>query len=215
MANQKKDISAADFMPSKLTLSSLKKAATTCEGCHLYKEATQTVFGAGSPNAKIFFVGEIPGYKEDKEGQPFVGPAGTLLKSTIEKTTLDFEDLYFTNVVKHFKFVYSNKKFLHRSPVSSEIKACQPWLDAEIKVIEPKIIVCLGATAAKTLVNKKFLITKQRGKWFDYSEECKIIVTFHPSAILRSPDEKARHEMKASFMRDIKKIAMLWVKYKR
>ena len=151
MRNQKKDISAADFMPSKLTLPSLQKAARNCKGCHLYKEATQTVFGAGSPQAKIIFVGEIPGNKEDKEGKPFVEPAGTLLKSTLEKTTLDFEDLYFTNVVKHFKFVYSNKKFLHRSPVS-----------AEIKVIEPKIIVCLGATAAKTLIDKKFLITKQR-----------------------------------------------------
>jgi uracil-DNA glycosylase family protein len=214
MAKEKKNLSAADFMPSRLNLSTLRKAANLCEGCHLYKEATQTVFGEGTSSAKIIFVGEIPGNKEDKEGRPFVGPAGTLLRSALEKTNLDFEDLYFTNVVKHFKFVYSNKKYLHRSPVSAEIKACQPWLNAEIKVIEPRIIVCLGATAAKTLINKKFLITQQRGKWFDYSAECKIIVTLHPSAILRSPEEKARHIMKTVFVRDIKKIALFWKKNK-
>jgi uracil-DNA glycosylase family protein len=210
--NSKKNISAADFIPNRPTLSALQKAAQTCRGCSLYKKATQTVFGIGSPNASVIVVGEIPGDKEDVEGEPFVGPAGKFLRSTIEKTALDFEDIYFTNVVKHFKFIYSNKKRLHRSPVSSEIKACRPWLDTEIKVISPKIIVCLGSVAAKTLIDKKFLITKQRGKWFNYSEECKIIVTFHPSAILRAPDETARHTMKALFLKDLKKIGLFLTK---
>lgn len=192
--------SAKDFMPSKLMLSALNKAAKHCQGCHLYQNATQTVFGEGSEYARLIIVGEIPGDKEDIQGKPFVGPAGALLRQAVESSDLDWEDIYLTNVVKHFKFYYKNNQRVHRSPIGAEIKACRPWLDAEIKVLQPKVIVCLGSIAAKSLIDKKFHITENRGKWFDYNFteniSGKILATYHPSAILRAPDEAVRHEMK-------------------
>ncbi|HVY53491.1 MAG TPA: UdgX family uracil-DNA binding protein, partial [Gammaproteobacteria bacterium] len=200
-----------DFLPAKLTLSALNKAAQHCEGCHLYQDATQTVFGEGSKDAQLIIVGEIPGDKEDIQGKPFVGPAGALLRQALEFSDLDWEDIYLTNVVKHFKFYYKNNRRMHRSPVGAEIKACKPWLDAEIKVVQPKVIVCLGAVAAKSLIDKKFQINKSRGKWFEYNFteniSGKVLATYHPSAILRAPDEVARHEMKQAFIKDFKKVA--------
>jgi uracil-DNA glycosylase len=199
--------SAKDFMPSRLSINSLRAAAKKCEGCPLYKEATQTVFGQGSENARLIIVGEIPGDKEDEQGAPFVGPAGTLLRDTIQQANLDWEDVYLTNVVKHFKFYWKNNRRMHRSPVGTEIKACMPWLEAEITAVQPQAILCLGATAAKALVDKNFHISEGRGKWFDYSSYSRILVTYHPSAILRAPDIKVRYEMKKNFVSDVKKVA--------
>lgn len=199
--------SAMNFLPAKQTISSLRSAAEKCQGCHLYNHAKQTVFGSGSNHASLMIVGEIPGEKEDELGKPFVGPAGIFLRKAIETSGLELKHVYMTNVVKHFKFVYSYKRKLHRSPVAAEIKACQPWLDAEIKVIKPKAILCLGLTAAKSLVNKNFHIREHHGKWFKFAEMISILVTFHPSAILRAPDDEARQKMKKLFFSDLKKVA--------
>jgi uracil-DNA glycosylase len=199
---------AADYLPSTQTVGSLRKAAKKCHGCHLYKYATQTVFGEGPDDAELIIIGEIPGNKEDQLGKPFVGPAGLLLRESLESSGLNVRKTYFTNVVKHFKFTYMNKKKLHRTPVSAEIKACMPWLEAEIKVIQPKAILCLGATAAKSIVDKNFHIRDQRGKWFKSLEKISILVTFHPSAILRTPNREDRHAMKKIFIKDLQKVAM-------
>lgn len=200
-------VSAADYLPSKLTLPNLQKASKKCHGCHLYKKATQTVFGEGPNNASLMVVGEIPGKVEDETGHPFTGPAGTLLKNSFEEIDIDWEDLYFTNVVKHFKFEYLNKRKMHRSPVGAEINACMPWLDAEIKVIQPKLILCLGLTAAKALVGNKVSINRDRGKVLPFRETLKAFITFHPSAILRAVEDKDRHRMKRLFVNDLRKAA--------
>ncbi|HEX2548655.1 MAG TPA: UdgX family uracil-DNA binding protein [Gammaproteobacteria bacterium] len=199
--------SAADYFPKRKTLTAFKKAALKCHGCPLYKKATQTVFGEGSYKAKLIVVGEIPGNKEDLTGKPFQGPAGTLLHQSLEKINLKLDDVYFTNVVKHFKFSLINNKRMHRSPVTSEINACLPWLKAEVEIIQPKIILCLGATAAKSIIDKKFQLLKNRGKWFTAFENIQILVTYHPSAILRAGSHEARHQMKIIFINDLKKIA--------
>lgn len=203
--------SAENYLPVKENLTSLKKAANHCHGCHLYKYATQTVFGEGRKNSKLMIVGEIPGNKEDEIGKPFVGPAGIYLKKTIEKIGLNEEDVYFTNVVKHFKFQNVKNRRLHRSPTTPEIKACVPWLQSEIRVIKPKVILCLGLVAAKALIDKHFHIHEHRGKWYNYTNVIKIIATFHPSAILRAPDD-TRPEIKKQFCKDIKKVAIFLMK---
>lgn len=205
---QRKERSARDFMPKRLTLPAMRRAAAKCHGCHLYRNAIQTVFGEGSDHAKLMIVGEIPGKVEDERGEPFTGPAGVFLRKSLTSLGLDEEDIYFTNVVKHFKFAYINKRKLHRTPIGKEIKACMPWLEAEIKVVQPKVIVCLGATAAKSIVAKNFRIHAQRGKWLRFAENMQVLVTFHPSAILRAPDRAARHKMKRLFLNDIKKVAI-------
>lgn len=210
----KKFPTALPFLPKQKTLSSLRRAAETCKGCPLYKNATQTVFGEGGKSAKLMIVGEIPGNKEDITGRPFTGPAGILLRQSLETSGLDEDEIYFTNVVKHFKFSFLNNKRMHRSPSGLEIKACRPWLDAEVSVIQPKIIICLGATAAKSLVDKKFAVQKERGKWFKPKEGLQILVTFHPSAILRAPNDATRHTMKAFFIRDLKKVRLVLKKIK-
>lgn len=201
----KKITSAQDFLPKKKTLPSLQKAAEKCRGCHLYKNATQVVFGEGAAHAKVMVVGEIPGNKEDITGRPFQGPAGTLLRQSLESSGMDLDELYFTNVVKHFKFQILNNKRMHRSPSNAEVNACVPWLTTEIEVIQPRIIICLGAIAAKTLVDKKVQVKIQHGQWFP-QENRRILITFHPSAILRTRDDDDRHKLKAMFIRDLKKV---------
>lgn len=209
MTKAKTIISARDFLPKRRTIPALRSAAKNCQGCHLYKQATQTVFSEGSAKAPLMIVGEIPGEKEDELGEPFVGPAGILLRKTLEASGLDFADIYFTNVVKHFKFTYLNKRRMHRSPTDKEIKACVPWLDAEIEIIHPQIILCLGAIAAKTLLTKNFRITQQRGKWFKLAQtDINVLSTYHPSAILRAPSDNERHRMQRLFSKDIKKTAL-------
>lgn len=200
--------SAANYLPRVWTIDNLRKAAKKCHGCDLYKNATQTVFGDGSPQAQVVMVSEIAGAQEDETGKPFVGPAGKLLKQSIEEADLNPEEIYLTNVVKHFKFTYMNKRKLHRSPNMKEVKACIPWLKAEVEVIQPKVILCLGAIAAKTLIAKSFALKQQRGKWFEYPDNIQIMATFHPSAILRSIDKESRHQMRATLVRDIEKIAI-------
>lgn len=199
--------SAANYLPKRFTLSALKKNAKTCHGCHLYKYASQTVFGVGPKETSLMIVGEIPGQKEDETSIPFTGPAGTYLRNVMGEVGLDEQQVYFTNVVKHFKFSYMNKKKLHRSPAAGEINACRPWLDAEIQVIQPQLILALGAVAAKAIINNTIKIREQRGKFFDIADSRKALVTFHPSALLRATDEADRRIMKNQFQQDIRKAA--------
>ena len=198
--------SAADFLPSQHNLTALRRAAADCQGCELYKQATQTVFGEGPKSARVVLVGEQPGDQEDRSGQPFVGPAGGLLDKALEAAGIDRREVYVTNAVKHFKWVARGKRRLHAKPSAREMNACRPWLEAELAVIEPQIIVCLGATASQSLLGRSFRLTRQRGEILagDYG---RILATYHPSAILRAPDEQARHEMFESFVDDLHVVA--------
>src|SRR5690606_18208233 len=183
--------SARDFFPRKVTLPALKRAAEDCRGCDLYQDAIQTVFGDGSRTASLMLIGEQPGDEEDKRGLPFVGPAGRVLAEAMEEAGIDRAKVYLTNVVKHFKWKPRGKRRIHQKPRLSEILACRPWLDAEIEVIEPKVILCLGATAAQTLLGSDFRVTKSRGEWVASEFTPRVLATFHPSAILRSRTKNA------------------------
>jgi DNA polymerase len=198
--------SAANYLPPDRTLPALRAAAKECQGCSLYKQATQTVFGKGPASAKLVIVGEIPGKREDELGEPFVGPAGILLQDTLATCKINLEEVYFTNTVKHFKFVYENHRKIHRSPSSSEIRACKPWLDEELSILQPQIILCLGAVAAKALISKAFKLREQRGEWFEYPHNIRILATYHPSAILRSTNTPYYDEINKHFLADIHKV---------
>ena len=193
------------------SLSELRHDAAVCKNCDLWKNATQTVFGEGSPTAVIMFVGEQPGDREDVEGHPFVGPAGRLLDEALEQAGIDRSEVYVTNVVKHFKWVPAERgrRRIHKKPVSSEIAACRPWLEAELDVVKPKVLVCLGATAAQALLGKSFSVTRQRGQKVASPLAENVMATVHPSSILRAPDEDARHEQMRAFVRDLKNVARL------
>jgi uracil-DNA glycosylase len=202
--------SALDFFPARMTYPSLKTAAKDCRGCELYKVGTQTVFGEGKVPSRLMFVGEVPGDYEDLKGRPFVGPAGKLFDRALEEAGIDRSDAYVTNVVKHFKWKPSprgGKRRLHEKPNAAEIRACSPWLGAEIKLVEPKILVCLGATAAQALLGKDFRVTKQRGEWVDSEHADRTMATLHPSAILRAPDPEIRELQYREFVSDLTKIA--------
>jgi uracil-DNA glycosylase len=199
-------LSAAAFLPSRLSLASLKRAAASCEGCELYRRATQTVFGEGSARAKIVFVGEQPGDVEDREGHPFVGPAGRLLDSMLQECGIDRDTVYVTNAVKHFKWEPRGKRRLHAKPSAREMAACRPWLDAELRVVKPKLVVCLGATAAQQLMGLKFRITRERGKVIAGPNALSILTTYHPSAVLRAPDDQ-RAKMREEVLADLKRAA--------
>lgn len=179
--------SAADHLPAELTLDSLRSAAQQCRGCDLFRDATQTVFGEGPLNARIVFVGEQPGDQEDLAGRPFVGPAGQVLNDAIQLAGLDRSLIYVTNAVKHFKYEPKGTKRLHQKPSSREISACRPWVDAEVTLIKPQILVCLGATAAQSLIGPEFSMTRQRGQFLNTTRCANTIATYHPSAVLRSP----------------------------
>lgn len=196
--------SAAPFLPRNPTLPTLIEAALGCRGCELYKRGTQTVFGEGRPGASFMFVGEQPGDKEDLQGRPFVGPAGALLDRALEEAGIDRGVVYVTNAVKHFKWEPRGKRRIHKKPNSLEIAACRPWLDAEIAVIKPQIIVCLGATAAQALLGRDFRVTQRRGELIRTDLAPHVMATVHPSSILRVPDEAARHQEYALFVRDLK-----------
>jgi uracil-DNA glycosylase family protein len=185
--------SAVDFLPRKLTLPALKKAAAVCEGCPLYRDATQTIFGEGPPAARLVLVGETPGDQEDVQGKPFVGPAGRLLDEALVEAGLDRTEVYVTNAVKHFKWEPRGKRRLHKKPSAREMAACRPWLDAELTVLKPRVVVCLGATAAQALFGRSFRVTQQRGHVLNLEGGVKGLATYHPSAVLRAPDESARH----------------------
>ncbi|HEX4038381.1 MAG TPA: UdgX family uracil-DNA binding protein [Acidobacteriaceae bacterium] len=199
--------SAADFLPRRRDLPSLREAARDCRGCPLYAHATQTAFGAGNPGARLILVGEQPGDREDIEGQPFVGPAGLLLDRCLEEAGIDRKDAYLTNAVKHFKWEPRGKRRIHKKPSAREIAACRPWFDAEMEEIQPEMIVCLGATAAQALLGRSFRVTQDRGRVLHLPGLPPLVATVHPSSILRAPDDAGRHEARAAFVHDLKHAA--------
>ncbi len=198
---------AAELIPPDATLAQLQQAAKDCKACDLWLRGTQTVFGEGVCHAKVMFVGEQPGDKEDLEGKPFVGPAGALLDKALVEAGIDRKQTYVTNAVKHFKWEPRGKRRIHKKPNALEISACRAWLDAEIDVIRPEVIVCLGATAAQSLLGRAFRVTQQRGQLLEFRDRTKITATVHPSSILRAPDEDARHREMQLFIDDLRVIA--------
>jgi uracil-DNA glycosylase len=186
--------SAADFLPKQRTLESLRAAARSCKGCDLYKNATQTVFGEGPKDATVMLVGEQPGDMEDRQGHPFVGPAGRLLDKALAEARIPRDEVYITNAVKHFKWIHRGKRRLHQKPSIRQVIACKPWLEAEIQAIHPKVVVCLGATAALSMVGRTVRITQERGKFFDTDSGSVVFITIHPSSIyrLREKDEQEK-----------------------
>jgi uracil-DNA glycosylase len=198
---------AGDFLPERINLKSLREAATHCRGCHLYEHATQTVFGEGPKRAELMLVGETPGDREDRAGHVFVGPAGRELDQALERIGLSRSDLYITNGVKHFKFTERGKRRIHATPSRAEVKACLPWLRAELQVVRPQVLVTLGAVAAKALLGPGFRITAARGVPLDSDLAPVVIATIHPAAILRAPDGKARQAEREAFARDLEVAA--------
>jgi uracil-DNA glycosylase family protein len=209
MAKRTAFTGAASFIPASLSLPALHDGAQKCEGCDLYREATQAVFGEGSSSARIVFVGEQPGNEEDKQGHPFVGPAGRILDSALEEAGIDRAAVYVTNAVKHFRFEERGKWRIHKRPSTGEVNACEPWLQAEFRLIKPEVIVCLGATAARALLGSKFRLTEERGKPLSHEHARHLVATIHPSAILRIPDPEERHQEYARFVADLKKVRSL------
>jgi DNA polymerase len=199
--------SAADFFPDRLTLLSLKTAAADCKGCDLWEKGTQTVFGEGKRKSIALFVGEQPGNEEDLTGKPFVGPAGRLFDDALAEAGINRKQTYVTNVVKHFKWEPRGKRRIHKKPNSLEIKACRPWLEAEIALVKPQVIIALGATAAQALLGPQFRVTKERGKFLKSSLAPYIMATVHPSSILRAPDDETRRLEYRSFVDDLKQLA--------
>jgi uracil-DNA glycosylase len=199
--------SAADFIPPKPTLPRLREAAAGCRGCHLWINATQTVFGEGPRTAEVMLVGEQPGDLEDRSGHPFVGPAGKLLDSALAQARIDRSRVYVTNSVKHFKFVPIERgRRLHKKPNAAEVRACNPWLQEEIRLIKPRVIVALGATAAQALLGKQFRVTQDRGKVLRSELADAVVATVHPSAILRAPSD-TREQAKREFIADLARVA--------
>lgn len=191
-----------------LSLEEVSRKAQRCTACPLHKLGTQTVFGEGPPHARILMVGEQPGDQEDRAGKPFVGPAGRLLDQALEQAGLDRDEVYVTNAVKHFKWKPAGKRRLHQKPNAREIAACRPWLDAELALVQPEIVVALGATAAQSLMGRTFRVTVERGKAFDVPWARAFVATIHPSAILRAPSE-TREVQFAELVADLKKVAAL------
>jgi uracil-DNA glycosylase family protein len=198
---------ASELIPEQPTLPGLKAAAATCEACDLYKTGTQTVFGDGAVNARVMFVGEQPGDREDIEGKPFVGPAGRLLDEALVAAGIDRTRVYITNAVKHFKWKPAGKRRLHQKPNAAEISACRPWLDAEIALIKPAILVLLGATAAQAMLGRDFRVSTQRGQFIERPGLPLMMATVHPSSILRSPDDETREIEMTAFVRDLQRLA--------
>jgi uracil-DNA glycosylase len=200
-------MTAAPLIPAHPTLEKLREAAAGCQACDLWKRGTQTVFGEGSWHAKVMFVGEQPGDQEDLQGRPFVGPAGRVLDKALEMAGIDRNDVYVTNAVKHFKWEPRGKRRIHKKPRQLEIAACRPWLEAEIAVTKPEVVVCLGATAAQSLLGPKFKVTERRGEVIPSTLAPFLVATVHPSSILRAPDEDARQEAMTAFVKDMRAIA--------
>jgi len=198
---------AAELIPDHPTLSSLRDTAKNCQACDLYKRGTQTVFGEGSRKARLMFVGEQPGDAEDLAGHPFVGPAGKLLDRALADAGIDRSTVYVTNVVKHFKWEPRGKRRIHKKPNAGEIAACRPWLDTEIAVVKPRAIVCLGATAAQSLLGRQFKVTAHRGEFVASTLAPIMLATVHPSSILRAPDDETRRSEMKRFTDDLRKVA--------
>jgi len=202
------DGGAASLIPPRPTLPKLREAAAGCKACPLWETGTQTVFGEGSPDAQVIFVGEQPGDQEDLAGKPFVGPAGQLLDKALVEAGIDRDETYVTNAVKHFKWKARGKRRIHQKPNWSEIAACHPWLEAEIAVVRPRVLVCLGATAAQALLGRQFRVSRQRGELVDSPLAEYVTATVHPSSILRGEPSEREAEFQA-FVGDLKKVAKL------
>jgi DNA polymerase len=200
--------SAADFLPERLTLPALREAATGCRGCHLWQVGTQTVFGEGARDASAVFVGEQPGDQEDRAGRPFVGPAGRLFDEALEEAGIDRTAVYVTNAVKHFKWQARGKRRIHQKPNAAETAACRPWLEAELAVVKPRVLVLLGATAAQSLLGRQFRVTQHRGELLESDLADAVTATVHPSSILRGEPEEREMNFSA-FVDDLKVIAPL------
>ena len=209
--------SAAPFVPRTTSLRALAAAANGCRGCDLYKTATQVVFGQGARKARVLFVGEQPGDQEDLQGAPFVGPAGALLDKALADAGFTREDVYLTNAVKHFKWEPRGKRRIHKKPRVSEVKACRPWLDAEVRTVVPEVIVCLGATAAQAILGSQFKLMQQRGRLLSGPAAAsaaaratatpQVLATIHPSAVLRAPDSEGRRTAYDMLVADLKVVA--------
>jgi DNA polymerase len=187
-------------------ITKLRDDAADCTACDLYKHATKTVFGEGTQRSTVMFIGEQPGDKEDLAGKPFVGPAGGLLDKALAEAGIDRRKVYVTNVVKHFKWEPRGKRRIHKKPNAGEIRACRPWLDAEIRAVKPRAIICLGSTAAQAVIGPKFRVSIQRGQFVESDLAEFVTATVHPSSILRAPTDDARHRETARFIDDLKKI---------
>src|SRR5215212_1597681 len=201
------DETAAPLVPERPSLPKLRQAAAGCTACDLYKTGTQTVFGEGARSAEVLFVGEQPGDQEDKSGRPFVGPAGKLFDQALEDAAIDRAQVYVTNVVKHFTWQARGKRRIHQKPNWSEIAACRPWLEAELAVVDPRVLVCLGATAAQALLGRQFRVTQQRGEPVESDLAEHVLATVHPSSILRDPE--TRDYEYGELVKDLKVVARL------
>ncbi len=199
--------SAAVYVPADPTLESLREAAAGCRACPLWETGSQTVFGEGPGDASVMFVGEQPGDQEDKQGRPFVGPAGRVLADALARAGIPRDETYVTNAVKHFKWVARGKRRIHAKPTWTEQVACRPWVEAEIAVVRPRVLVCLGATAAQSLLGKQFRVTKERGTWVDSDLAERVTATIHPSSILRQQDEESRRREMDAFVDDLEMVA--------
>jgi uracil-DNA glycosylase family protein len=197
---------AAPLIPPEPTIPKLREAAMTCRACELWKRGTQTVFGEGRSKARVMLVGEQPGDQEDIQGRPFVGPAGKILDKALEEAGINRDEVYVTNAVKHFKWEPRGKRRIHKKPNSMEITACKPWIEAEIDVIKPDVIVCLGATAAQALLGREFRVSTQRGTWVSSPLAPFVMATVHPSSLLRAPDEVTRRLETKRFIQDLKLV---------
>jgi uracil-DNA glycosylase family protein len=198
--------SAADFLPQRRSLSALREAAAGCRGCHLWQVATQTVFGEGAEDAEAMFVGEQPGDQEDQQGRPFVGPAGRVFDEALEAAEIDRSQTYVTNAVKHFKWQARGKRRIHQKPNWAEMTACRPWLEAELEVVQPRVLVLLGATAAQSLLGREFRVTQHRGELLESDLAEAVTATVHPSSILRG-EPTEREANFAAFVDDLRVAA--------
>jgi uracil-DNA glycosylase len=199
-------VSAEEFLPESRDLAALRRAAKGCKGCPLWAPATQTVFGEGPADVRVVLVGEQPGDREDREGHPFVGPAGRVLDRALDEAGIDRGATYVTNAVKHFKFVERGKRRLHKSPSRSEVLACRPWLDAELAALSPDVVVPMGAVAAQALLGPSFRVTRQRGEVLPLDGDLVAVATVHPSSILRGPEED-REQNFAALVADLEVVA--------
>jgi len=194
-------------VPETSSLTTLREAAAECTACPLYKTATQTVFGEGRKNAVLMLLGEQPGEQEDLSGKPFVGPAGQILNRALEEAGIDRNSVYVTNTVKHFKWEPRGKRRIHQKPSSRDIAACRPWLEAELRIVRPGVLVCLGSTAAQALFGSSFRVTRERGRLLEFELAPRVVTTVHPSSVLRQPNEKLRAREYALFVDDLRAAA--------
>ena len=206
MSASRKVPGAAQFVPPGATLPHLRNAVQACQGCDLYRNATQAVFGEGPAAPRIVMVGEVPGDKEDLAGHPFVGPAGLLLDQALAEAGIDRSDVYMTNAVKHFKFEQRGKRRIHKKPSATELTACKPWLVAELVLLQPEVIVCLGATAALSVIGKTHHLLQERGRFFPHPLAKSVTATVHPSSILRAVDAGQRRAAYLAFVEDLKAV---------